>query len=691
MVKKYIKVELGGVDCTAYLLNSNKKETYGYEVSICELEFIKTVNSAVTITNALTVEVWQDENAAPTTKIFDGYIDKFEPQAGTIKITAKDQLALLLNKQVMHYYDSSVVGDAANPDGKISDIFIDIVETYGGLDTNSGATIQDSGTDIVLQKFACRNADPFERCRKLADTLGWCFYYRADTGYVYFEPKNNTVNSTVLTVGSNVIEIPLWDYDRSELINDLYLEGAQQLVQGAELFTGDASETVFELTQIPEDIAVYYSAAKNYSTTAKLASEILVGDIQNSIITHDYEVDKKNKKVEITSFVPAASTSNILADISYYAPITVHLSDEDSIGTYGTYTKPVTLTDVITLQDAWKRAENILSRYAEPFKSAVLKVLWDPAQEFKVGQSVKVIDSINAPTIDQYFTIIAINDPWPGAIIELEVGDKQFDLEEYLSNVIERVKRLEESVIGSTDTYTEIVQQTILTEIEPDTTSVVLKLLNDSFALGSTINGLIYDADETANLEDFEDKTDWSDSGLTFTLTDDSTAGHFWVGTQGVKAAWSESSGTGEIHAAISSADMENIVGVASGTPSQGTIGLWIYCTSGAAISELKIRIGSSASDYKEYIAETYAQRNSWTALFSLQDEMNYLVFDLNDPDDTAGTIDWTAIDYAQIRFTVAAASNCTFDYLTASKSNDIGLNGLGDRTTTWSTTDYTW
>jgi len=35
--------------------------------------------------------------------------------------------------------------------------------------------------------------------------------------------------------------------------------------------------------------------------------------------------------------------------------------------------------------------------------------------------------------------------------------------------------------------------------------------------------------------------------------------------------------------------------------------------------------------------------------------------------------------------------SGISFDYLTVSKSNNIGLNGIGDRTTTWSDTIITW
>lgn len=694
MIMKYIKVELGGVDCTSFLRRAKKTETYGDAIAVYELEFTSNVSSLVTISNALTVEVWEENVSPPTVKTFYGFIDLFEPSAGIIKIKAKDELAKLINKQIMHYYDSSVPGDASYPDGKISEIFIDIVETYGGLSTNSGATVVDSGTEITLKKFTCRNADPFERCRKLSETLNWCMYYKASDGYVYFEPKNYTTNSNVLTVGTNIIEIPSWEYDRSEMINDLRLEGAQQLVQATQMFSGNASDTTFTLSAIPEDLAVYYSAAKNYSTTSKLASEIKVGDVVGAISTHDYEVDKKNKTIEFTSFVPASGTNNILVEVSYYAPIPVHMDEWQSKSIYSDYAKTITLTDVISLDDSMNRATNILNKYSVPFISGKLRVLWKPTYNFQIGQTIRVVDNINYPNVDEYMTIYKIVDSWPENSIQLEVGDKQYTIEEYQSNIIERVKRLEETIIGTTEATSEIVQQEVIFPLVPDETVVTLQVLNDCCVSDHSENSLIYDPDETGILDDFESAASWTGAGLvSIALADDSTAGHYWIGTQGVKATWTEDTGTGTVTKAITSIDMSPMTGESSGTPSSGTIGLWIYATSGASISEISLRIGSSASDYKSYIAKTYAQMKSVTGSFSLQDGLNYLVFNLSSPDGTAGSIDWTDIDYCQILFTVTAGSNCTFDYLTASKNDYIGLNGLGDesRVTTWSETTYTW
>lgn len=489
--QKYWDVYIGGIEVTDYLRKAKKIETYGDSITICEMEFAKNISSVVTLSNALTCVIYLSSPGETPLRIFDGFLDLFQPEGAIVKVTAKDQLALLVNKQVMHYYDSSVVGDPAYPDGKISDIFIDLVMTYGGLSAGPGTTVTDSGLTTIITKFPCRNADIFERCRKLAETLNWVFYYKSSNGYVYFEPKNNTISGTTLTVGTNIIELPKWEYDRSEMINDLRLEGAQQLVQANQVFNGDASETSFVLTSIPEDIAVFYGDTKNYNTTAKIAAEVKVGDILDSTSVHDYEIDKKNKTIVFTSFVPSNNTGNILVEMSYVAPIPIHMANDASKQIYGTYAKTITLTDVVSFQDAWNRANNILAKYSVPFKSAKLKVLWNNHLFLTVGQSIRVVDSINTPNVDQYFTIYKITDYYPEAYIEIEVGDKQYTIEEYQANIVERVKRLEEGLIGSTNDFSEIVTSTATLDCVVKDTVVLVENINDSFILGHVANSLL--------------------------------------------------------------------------------------------------------------------------------------------------------------------------------------------------------
>ena len=493
-MSKNILIHLNEIDVTSYLISAEKISTYGDAITTYNFEFTKNVNEAVPITNALTVEVWLDSGTPPTTKVFDGFIDLFKPEKGMIEIVAKDQLAVLINKQVMHYYNSSVVGDASYPDGKLSNIFADLVVTHGGLSCISsgiGLTVQDSGTSTVQTEFPCRNADIFERCRKIADTLDWVFYYKASDGEVYFEPKNYTTNANTLTVGTEIVELPTWEYDRSEMINDLRLEGAQQLVTGTQMFTGDGTTTVFTLSNIPVATAVYYASGKNYASQAKLASEIQPGTITGGG-TGAYEIDPSTKKITFITFTPANDViNNILAEVSYYAPIPIHMTNQPSIDLYGTYAKTVTLTDVINLPDAWNRANIIIEKYRIPFISAKIKVKWENDLDLVLGQAIHIVDSINEPNIDQNFTIYKITDLYPQNLVELDIGDQQFTIEEYQANIIERVKRLEEGLIGTTDDFSELVQTNIQIAATLSSTNVLIQNINDSFVLGHPDNSIL--------------------------------------------------------------------------------------------------------------------------------------------------------------------------------------------------------
>jgi hypothetical protein len=177
--------------------------------------------------------------------------------------------------------------------------------------------------------------------------------------------------------------------------------------------------------------------------------------------------------------------------MSYFAPIPVHMENGASKATYGVYAKTITLTDVVTLEDSWKRAENILGKYSEPFKSAKIKAKWTSTLNIVVGQKIRIVDSINTPTVDQYFTIYKTVDYYPENIVEIEVGDKQYTIDEYQANIVERVKRLEETVIGISDTSTEIVQNSVSFDLVPETTTITVFNIEDSFILGVPLNAIL--------------------------------------------------------------------------------------------------------------------------------------------------------------------------------------------------------
>ena len=57
------------------------------------------------------------------------FIESFNPDGGSVRITTKDKMWDLVRKEFTHTYDSGIDASA----GKISEIFKDIVTTYGGL------------------------------------------------------------------------------------------------------------------------------------------------------------------------------------------------------------------------------------------------------------------------------------------------------------------------------------------------------------------------------------------------------------------------------------------------------------------------------------------------------------------------------------------------------------------------------
>ena len=201
------------------------------------------------------------------------------------------------------------------------------------------------------------------------------------------------------------------------------------------------------------------------------------------------------------------------------------------------------------------------------------------------------------------------------------------------------------------------------------------RYLNDTFIVSSFShpNSIIYDADEAFIHEECEDYTDWVSAGTdTITFSDDSTAGHFWIGTQGVKFSWAAASSDSLGAVFTSTTDFSSAVGVSSGTPSQGTLGFWVYSADYSTFTINEVLIGTDTSNYFVYTpTKLHASTDGVRVLYQV---------DMDNPDSEEGTVDWTDIGAFALDIISTASGNFTLDYITISKSDDISLCGLGDR-----------
>lgn len=563
---------------------------------------------------------------------------------------------------------------------------------------STGAIIQDSGTSAILSKFVCNHADPLERLKKLQETLGWILYYDDNTDLTYFEPKNYSTNATTLTVGSNVINIPQWTTSKDQMINDLTLEGAVINEPRAETFSGDASEVTFTLTtsDVPNHIEVYYGNATNLATTAPTQDQQKVGVPEGTTIgTFDFTFDLKNKSFTFTSFVPSANANNILARYWVETPSPVHRTNAASITAYGRYKKTIPLSDVLNVDDAEKRCDYILNKFASPFLTGKLTAFVTDTT-WRVGQSVNVVDTISNPNISDLFTIIKIVKKWPGNFDEFTIGDKQWMPSEWQTNMLERLKRLEETLIGDTAVVNEIVDNEVAFNIWPDSQTIQMERLNDTFALGISPNDILYDADETQILDNFVDNATWSSVGA-ITLakatanSSQSVSGDYLTSTAAIQFTSTEG-GAFELRNTSSFGDLRKILAMTAltGTPQQGTLDVWLRTTQTANFtSTVQLEFGDDASNFCTYNSQTYALKvmtdtTTWN-LDNTGDPVTpwtLLMFDANVPASVTGTPAWTTVSYAKLKGTVSGATTFNLDYFNVSKNDTIGLNGLGDRKT---------
>lgn len=695
--KRVAEVRIDGVNVTSFCTEWERVETYGDTIPSITLTFTQNITSLVTLGTDLTLEVWEYFTASGYFKIWNGFIESFKPEGAKIKVIGRNNLADVIRKEITHVYDKNVVGDPAYPDGKISDIALDIITTYCGL-TADGTTVQDSGTTITLSKFICNHADPLERLKKLQEVLGWVLYYRDDTDKVYFEPKGYTTNTTTLTVGTNIIGIPKWTESKDQMINDLTLEGAVINEPRSELKSGNGVLLTFQLTttEIPNHFEVYYGNTTNYSSTAPTQSEQKVGVPEGTTIgTYDYTFDLKNRSITCTSFTPSNNANNVLIKFWIETPSPIHRTNDTSIATYGRYKKTITLSDVMNVDDAENRCTKILEKFSAPFDTGKFEVLVSDST-WKVGQFVNVVDNVNSPVIDEDFVIIKIIKRWSGNIDEFTVGDKQWLPEEWQVNILERLKRLEESLVVDATVVNEIKDNQVEFGIVPDYQTLTNERINDTFTLGVDPYDIVYDDNEAFVISDFEDITKWLTSGV-ITLakatanTTLGTTGDYLTGTGAVQFSSTEGGGWG-IKNTSSLGDFRTALAMTglTGTPTQGTFGVWLRATQTSNFTAtIQLNIGQDESNYCTYNSQTYAQKIAVdTTTWSLDNTgssatpWTLLLFDADVPTSVTGVPAWSSVAYAELKGTVSGATVFGTDYFTLSKSDVISLCGIGERYT---------
>lgn len=433
-----IKDDSSGSDPN-YLFNWEYEKNSGTQISELSMALSEGVNSLVTLVSGQSVEIWAGYTTSTDKKIFSGFISEFNPEAGKVVIMCKDKMWDLIRKNVNTVYEDS--GPQA---GQISAIAEDLIETYGGLTASITATGTAEGETVG--EFRCDNTDIWERLVALAQSVNYSIWYDPSTDVVNFKPGGSTDSGQTLTVGDEIINIPKWVNDTSQMVNDLRVDGAMSNTQirlpsgtgtGQIDTTSGFDTTGITLTKTPESVELIMDAVDP-------PTEVKIGGSKDGSSGNFYYVDKQNKKV-----IPATGSTfpvddYAIVNYTWLAPSPIHKTTPESIELYGTWDKQVTIGDIRSIADAEARTAEILSKFSIPFLLGDFMVSNNSDPGIELGDKVIVVDTKNSPNINQQLVITKQVLKYPGTVQEIRVGDEALRLADWQFEVEIRLKRIEE-------------------------------------------------------------------------------------------------------------------------------------------------------------------------------------------------------------------------------------------------------
>lgn len=440
------EVKINSVDITSKLVKWKTKKTYGYEIMSCEIELTKGVDALVSLDVAQTITIKRGTSTSTDQFIFSGEIVSIEETGYSYKIKGSDKLYNTVKKEVTYSYDKNVDASA----GQISEIFKDLINTHTDL-TADDTSVQATGTldSEKLDKFVCRHEDVFMKIKQLADIVSFQIYYNPTTDLVYFEPKGFTTASTTLTVGSNVVNIPQWKKDNSQLCNRVIILGATQDIETS--ITGQLDVTTNWssgdngtglLSFKPTSVKVYADASSPPTT-------LRTGGVEGATTTYDYTVDFENKKLVWETDGGYAWNANhyVKVDYTHAIPVPISAYDPSSITDYGEFKRTFSPKQIQTVSDAELEANKILSKYSNPFNYTTLAV--QGVYDLDIGQTASVIDSNNS--VNTTFVINTIEKSYPHSSDKVIVGDRELKTADFESNVVAKIQELEQLLAGESD------------------------------------------------------------------------------------------------------------------------------------------------------------------------------------------------------------------------------------------------
>ena len=421
--------EVNGTDVSAYVQTWKVIRAMDNKISKASIRFNHKVLDVINfdLSNAFhTIEIYRGVSAGNEKRIFKGEIYDFSLTGANITGLCRSEYYKSVRAEITKSFDKDIDTEA----GKISALVITLMEDYACF-TGDSSSVQDSGTVHILTKFICNHADVFERCQKLSEALDWQSYYNPEDDKIYLEPRGYSTYATILEVGVNVINSPMWDIKKDSMINYYAIIGGEDIVETEETFDGDAAEDTFTLGNTPVSVRM------------EVGGTLQTGGNEATTGSFDYQVDIENKQVKFEAgSVPGIGVGNVKAIYTHTLSRPVVQFDQESIDAYGEFKKTDFVIELVNVNDLTEYSNQIIATYKDPFISSKLIVI--DAEDLFPGLQARCKDSVNNIDSFLYITRVEMNYPYRGDVVN--VGDEDIRIKNFGTTTTDRIRRLEEEI-----------------------------------------------------------------------------------------------------------------------------------------------------------------------------------------------------------------------------------------------------
>lgn len=209
--------------------------------------------------------------------------------------------------------------------------------------------------------------------------------------------------------------------DISKLVNELWLYGSEITYNTQETFTGDGTNIVFTVSK-----PVYGGV------------RVEIDGVEVS--PNEYDVRKEDAQIIFNTAPTSGATITIY--YQYQVPITIHVSDDDSVSRYGRRGKKIVAKFIDSFEKARDYVFEYLREFADP--NTTVKVATAIQKMVKYGIEIGIEYQVTNEMygLDENLVVVEVTVKSNG-MVEVVFGEIDFDVIEWYKKVEERLSQLE--------------------------------------------------------------------------------------------------------------------------------------------------------------------------------------------------------------------------------------------------------